>query len=257
MEAVVHLAARVHVLNDTAPDALVQYRRVNVEGTRSLAVAVRRAGVRRVLLLSSAKVYGERSRQPITETDAPHPQDAYAVSKLEAEVTLEEALAGTDTQWTILRPPLIYGPEVRANFLRLLRVVARGVPLPLAAIDNRRSLLYIGNLVEVIRTCLEHEGTGGRRWVVADEEALSSPELVRRLALALNCRAHLVPVPVWLLRGVGALSGKAATVNRLVDSLQLDASAIGTALRWRPPYSVNQGLLETARWFLAARRAQP
>jgi nucleoside-diphosphate-sugar epimerase len=251
VDAVVHLAARVHMLEDTAADALAEYRRINVEGTRSLAAAARRAGVRRLLFLSSAKVHGERSVRPFTEMDAPRPEDAYAVSKLEAEEALKQTLAGGQTQWTILRPPLVYGPAVGANFLRLVRAVARGVPLPLAAIDNRRSLVYVGNLVHAIRTCLEQEGAGGRTWLVSDAEDLSTPELVRRLARALGSPARLVPAPVWALRLAGALSGKTAAVNRLVDSLQVDPAAIRIALRWAPPCSVDQGLLETARWFRA------
>jgi nucleoside-diphosphate-sugar epimerase len=189
--------------------------------------------------------------QPFTEVDAAHPEDAYAVSKLEAEAALKQALAAAQTQWTILRPPLVYGPAVRANFLRLVRTVACGVPLPLAAIDNRRSLIYVGNLVDAIRTCLEHEGAGGKTWLVSDAEDLSTPELVRRLARALGSPARLVSVPVWALRLAGTLSGKTAAVSRLVDSLQVDVSAIRTALRWTPPCSIDQGLLETASWFRA------
>jgi nucleoside-diphosphate-sugar epimerase len=239
------------MLEDTAADALAEYRRINVEGTRSLAAAALRARVRRFVLLSSVKVHGERSVQPFTEVDAPHPEDAYAVSKLEAEAVLKQTLAAGQTQWTILRPPLVYGPAVRANFLRLIRSVARSVPLPLAAIDNRRSLVYVGNLVDAIRTCLEQESAGGRTWLVSDAEDLSTPELVRRLARALGSPARLVPVPVWALRLAGALSGKTAAVNRLVDSLQVDSTAIRIALRWAPPCSIDQGLLETARWFRA------
>ncbi len=256
VDAVVHLAAQVHMPEDTATNALAEYRRVNVEGTRSLAAAAWRTGVRRLLFLSSAKVHGERSVRPFTEMDAPQPEDRYAVSKLEAEEALKQTLAGGRTQWTILRPPLVYGPEVRANFLQLVRTVARGVPLPLAAIDNRRSLLYVGNLVDAIRTCLEHAGAGGRMWLVSDGEDLSSPELVRRLARALNRPVRLLLVPVWLLRLAGALSGQTAAADRLVDSLQVDAAAIRNELRWTPPYSVDQGLLETARWFLAPQRAE-
>lgn len=254
VDAVVHLAGRVHILEDTAADALAEYRRANVEGTRSLASAALRAGARRLVFLSSAKVHGERSVRPFTELDAPHPEDAYAVSKLEAEEALKEVLAGGRTEWTILRPPLVYGPGVRANFLRLLRTVARGVPLPLAGIDNRRSLIYLGNLMDAIEGCLDEEGAGGRTWLVSDGEDLSTPELVRRLARALNRPAWLVPVPVRLLRLAGALSGKAGAVDRLVDSLQVDATAIRSALHWKPRYSVDQGLLETALWF---RTAQP
>ncbi len=248
-DAVVHLAARVHILGDAAADTLAEYRRTNVEGTRSLAAASVRAGVRRLVLLSSAKVYGERSTRPFREGDVTHPEDAYAVSKLEAEEALKEALAGAQTKWTILRPPLVYGPGVRANFLRLMRTVARGTPLPLARIDNRRSLVYVGNLVDAIEGCLQAEAAAGRTWPLNDGEDLSTPELVRRLARALNKPARLVPVPVPLLRLAGALSGKAATVDRLVESLQVDATAIRTVLQWTPPYSVDQGLVETVRWF--------
>jgi nucleoside-diphosphate-sugar epimerase len=257
MDAVVHLAARVHMLEDAAADALAEYRRINVEGTRSLAAAALRAGVRRLVFLSSAKVHGERSARPFTEMDVPNPEDVYAVSKLEAEAALEQSLAGGQTQWTILRPPLVYGPGVRANFLRLLRAVARGVPLPLAGIDNRRSLVYLGNLVDAIEACLEAEAAAGRTWLVSDGEDLSTPELVRRLARALNQSARLVPVPVRLLRLAGALSGRVAAVDRLVESLQVDATAIRAVLQWTPAYSVDQGLLETARWFRTPQAAHP
>jgi len=249
VDAVVHLAARAHILRDRAADALAEYRRTNVEGTRSLAAASRRAGVGRLVFLSSAKVYGERSARPFTEGVLPHPEDAYAVSKLEAEEALKDALASGHTKWTILRPPLVYGPGVRANFLQLMRAVARGMPLPLARIDNRRSLVYVGNLVDAIEACLEAEAAAGRTWPVSDGEDLSTPELVRRLARALNRPARLVPVPIPLLRLAGALSGRAATVDRLVESLQVDATAIRVALPWTPSYSLDQGLLETARWF--------
>jgi nucleoside-diphosphate-sugar epimerase len=249
VDAVVHLAARVHILEDAVADALSEYRRINVEGTRSLAAASLRAGVRRLVFLSSAKVYGERSARPFTEGVPPHPEDAYAVSKLEAEEALKDALAGGRTKWTILRPPLVYGPGVRANFLQLMRAVARGMPLPLARIDNRRSLVYVGNLVDAIEACLEAEAAAGKTWPVSDGEDLSTPELVRRFARALNRPARLVPVPIPLLRLAGGLSGRSATVRRLVESLQVDATAIRVALPWTPPFSVDQGLQETIRWF--------
>ena len=253
VDAVVHLAARVHILEDSATDALTEYRRVNVEGTRSLAAAAQRAGVRRLIFVSSVKVHGERSLHPFTELDAPRPEDAYAMSKLEAEEALKQTLSAGPTQWTILRPPLVYGPGVRANFLALLRVVARGIPLPLAAIDNRRSLLYVGNLVDAIRVCLERDGAGARTFLLSDGEDLSTPELVRRLARALDRPARLARVPVWLLRLAGELSGSAAAVDRLVNSLQVDTTAIQAALRWTAPWTVDRGLQETVRWFRAAQ----
>jgi len=253
--AVVHLAARVHVLEDRSTDALAEYRRANVEGTRALATAAQRAGVRRLIFVSSVKVHGERSSHPFTELDVPHPEDAYATSKLEAEEALKQTLGAGQTQWTILRPPLIYGPGVRANFLALLRVVDRGIPLPLAAIENRRSLLYVGNFVDAISACLERNGAEARTFLLSDGEDLSTPELVRRVACALDRPARLAPVPVWLLRLAGALSRRTAAVDRLVSSLQVDATAVHEALRWTAPSDVSQGLQETARWFRATQRS--
>jgi nucleoside-diphosphate-sugar epimerase len=249
VEAVVHLAARVHILRDDASDPLAEYNRVNVEGTRGLALAAVRAGVRRFVFLSSAKVHGERSVRPFRELDLTRPEDAYAVSKLEAEAALQTACAGSAVQWSILRPPLVYGAGVRANFLRLLRSVAHGVPLPLASIRNRRSLIYLGNLVHAAQACLERPRAAGRTFLVSDGEDLSTPELVRRVARALDTPVRLFPAPVWLLRGVGAIARRSATVERLVDSLQLDIGAIRSALEWQPPFAVDDGLAETARWY--------
>jgi len=249
VDAVVHLAARVHMLRDTATDPFADYQRINVEGTRSLAVAALRAGVRRFIFLSSAKVHGERSVRPFQADDEPAPADAYAVSKLAAERALQQALAGSATQWTIVRPPLVYGPGVRANFLRLMSAVMRGVPLPLGAIENRRSLIYLGNLVDALLACIERTGAEGRTFLVSDGEDLSTPELVRRLAAALGRPARLLPIPVAVLRLAGFLTGKSAALDRLVDSLQVDSTAIRTALNWAPPYGVDQGLAETARWY--------
>src|SRR5262249_2916258 len=162
---------------------------------------------------------------------------------------LKDVLGSSQPRWTILRPPLVYGPGVRDNFLRLLQAVARGAPLPVGGIDNRRSLLYLGNLVDVIERCLNEPGAADGTWLINDGEDLSTPELVRRLARALNRSARLVSVPVWVLRSAAALAGKTAAIERLVGSLQLDASAARAALDWTPRFSVDQGLEETARWF--------
>lgn len=249
VDAVVHLAARVHRLDDNATDATDAYRHDNVEATRSLAEAARRAGVDKLIFLSTAKVHGERSMRPFRETDTPRPEDAYAASKLEAERAIKDVLGGSHTHWTILRPPLVYGPGVRANFLRLLQAVARGVPLPVGGIENRRSLLYLSNLVDAIERCLNVPGTEGKTWLLNDGEDLSTPELIRRLARALNRSARLVSVPVWLLRSAATLAGKTPALERMVSSLQVDASAVRAALDWTPRFSVDQGLAETARWF--------
>jgi nucleoside-diphosphate-sugar epimerase len=249
VDAVAHLAARVHVMRDGSPDPPAAYQRVNVEGTVCLARAAAAAGVRRLLFLSSVKVNGESSTRPLTETDGPAPEDPYGRSKWAAEQALAGVAKETGLQHVVLRPPLIYGPGVKANFLRLMRAVARGWPLPLGALDNRRSLLYLGNLVDAIRVCLEHPDVIGRTYFVSDGEDLSTPDLVRRLAVALGVRARMSRVPPALLGLLGAICGKRAAVDRLTGSLQIDCSALRQDTGWRPPFTVDQGLAETARWF--------
>jgi nucleoside-diphosphate-sugar epimerase len=252
IRSVVHLAARVHVMRDASADPLAEYRRVNVEGTRTLARAAVAAGVARLVLMSSIKVNGESAGRPFTEADAPAPQDPYGVSKWEAEQALTQAARGSATQWVILRPPLVYGPGVGANFLRLMRAVAKGLPLPLAAIDNRRSLLYLGNLVDAIRVCLSQPDARDQLFLLSDGKDLSSAELARRLAASLQVRARLLPVPAAWLNVAGRLTGRSAAVERLIGSLQVDSSRIRSALGWSPPFSLEQGLAETARWYRTA-----
>ena len=252
IDRVVHLAARVHMIRETSHDAPAEYRRVNVDGTRRLAAMAAARGVRRFVLVSSAKVNGELTQRPYTEADPPHPEDAYATSKWEAEQALVNIGRETGMECVILRPPLVYGPGVRANFLKLMRAVAAGVPLPFASIDNRRSLVYVGNLVDAIGGCLEHPGAPRRIFLLSDGDDLSTPDLVRRLAKALRVPARLLPMPVALLSLAGALTGKRAAVERLTGSLQIDSSAIRDALGWTPPFAVGQGLQETARWFREA-----
>ena len=255
IDSVVHLAARVHMVWDKTHGAEVEYRRINVEATRHLASAAAAQGVRRFVLLSSAKVNGQRSQRPLTEADTPHPEDSYALSKWEAEQALVRVGRETGMDWVILRPPLVYGPGVRANFLSLMRAVAARAPLPFAAIDNRRSLLYLGNLVDAITTCLQHPHAPGKTFLVSDGEDLSTPDLVRRLAKALHVPPRLIPVPSALLSLAAALTGKRATVDRLVSSFEIDASAIRATLQWTPPFSVDRGLQQTADWFLQMERA--
>jgi nucleoside-diphosphate-sugar epimerase len=249
VDAVAHLAARVHRLRDTAGDPLAQYREVNVEGTRRLAQAARDAGVRRLVLLSSIKVNGEGRVQPYRPADPPQPQDAYAVSKLEAEQALAEVAAGTALEWVVLRPPLVYGPGVGANFLGLLRAVARGWPLPLRAIDNRRSLIYVGNLVDALRVCLLAPAAANRLFLVRDGEDVSTPELVRRVAQSLGVTPRLVAVPCGLLRAGAWLGGRRAAFDRLAGSLCVDDSALRALLAWQPPFDMREGLAHTARWW--------
>jgi len=243
--AVVHLAARVHLMRDTAQDPLALYRATNTEATLNLARQAAQAGVKRFVFVSSIKVNGEGRDQAYRETDEPAPEDAYAVSKWEAEQGLRRIAQETGLEIAILRPPLVYGPGVKANFLRLMRMVQRGWPLPLAAIHNRRSLLYLGNFVDAIRVCVEHPAAAGQTFLLDDGQPVSTPELVRAVARAMGRPARLLAVPVDMLEIVGTLLGKRAAVARLKGSLWVDSSLIRTRLGWTPPYSMEAGLAET------------
>jgi UDP-glucose 4-epimerase len=248
-DAVLHLAARVHVMEDAAQNPLALYRATNTEATLNLARQAAQAGVKRFVFISTIKVNGEGRDAPYRETDAAAPEDAYAISKWEAEQALQQIAADTGLEVVILRPPLVYGPGVKANFMRLLRTVERGWPLPLGAIRNRRSLLYLGNFVDAIRLCLEHPAAAGQIFLLDDGEPVSTPELIRAVARAMGRSARLLAVPVGMLELAGALLGKRAAVARLTGSLYVDSSAIRSRLAWMPPYSLQQGLAATvADW---------
>ena len=248
-EAVVHLAARVHVMRDTSVDPLAAFRAVNTEGALNLARQAADAGVKRFIFVSSIKVNGEGRDTPYTEFDLPAPQDAYAFSKWEAEQGLREIELATGMEVVILRPPLVYGPGVGANFLRLMRSVERGLPLPFGRVDNRRSLLYLGNFTDAIRVCLDHPAAAGQTFLLSDGEDVSSADLIRRLALAMHRPARLLPLPPSWLRAAGALLGRGAEVDRLLGSLCVDSSKIQRELGWRPPFSMDEGLSQTADYY--------
>ncbi len=243
--AVVHLAARVHVMHDTAHDPLALYRATNTEATLNLARQAAQAGVKRFVFVSSVKVNGEGRDAPYRETDPPAPEDDYAISKWEAEQGLQQIARSTGLEVVILRPPLVYGPGVKANFRRLLDLVARGWPLPLGAIVNRRSLLYLGNFVDAIRVCLEHPAAAGQTFLIDDGQPASTPELIRAIAQAMDRPARLLPIPPGFLALAGALLGKRAAVERLTGSLWVDSTLIRTRLGWTPPYSMAAGLAAT------------
>ena len=250
VDAVIHLAARAHVMRDAAVDPLADYRRVNVLGTQGLARAAADAGVRRMIFLSSIKVNGEKTAsKPYSEQDPPRPQDAYGVSKWEAEQMLRAIAADSHMEAVVLRPPLLYGPGVKGNFLGLMRVIDRGLPLPLASIHNRRSLLYIGSLIDAIMLCLNNPMAAGKTYLLADSEGVSTPDLIRGIASALRKPARLLPFPPALLKFAGALAGKTESVSRLLGSLQIDASSIRRELNWQPCADMARGLAETARWY--------
>lgn len=243
--AVVHLAARVHVMHDTASDPLALYRATNTDATLNLARQAAQAGVRRFAFVSTIKVNGEGRDEAYRESDVPAPQDPYAISKWEAEQRLWKIAEETGLEVVILRPPLVYGPGVKANFLRLMQVVKKGWPLPLGAVRNRRSLLYLGNFVDAIRVCVEHPAAAGHTFLIDDGQPVSTPELVRAVARAMGRPARLLAVPVGVLAFAGALLGKRAAVARLAGSLYVDSSTIRSRLGWTPPYTMEAGLEAT------------
>jgi nucleoside-diphosphate-sugar epimerase len=249
-EAVVHLAGRVHMMRDNAPDPLAAYRRVNTQGTLSLARQAAAAGVRRMVFVSSVKVNGEETgpHAAFSETDAPAPADPYGISKAEAESGLQALAAETGLEVVIVRPPLVYGPGVKANFLAMTRFLARGVPLPLGSVTrNRRSLVALDNLVDLMIRCLDHPAAANQVFLVADGEDLSTTELLRRTAMALGVRPRLIPVPVPVLMAGATLLGRRAVARRLLGSLRLDISKARRVLEWVPPVSVDEGLRRTVR----------
>lgn len=253
-DAVVHLAARVHVMNDDAADPLNEFRQVNVLGTECLARRAAAAGVQRFIYLSSVKVNGEGRSIPYTEQDVPVPEDSYGISKLEAERVLHNIAAETGLEIVILRAPLIYGPGVKANFLRMVKIINRGFPLPLANIRNRRSFIYMDNMVSAILACMSHPRAAGQTYLVSDGEDVSTPELIARLATSLRRPVRLLPFPLTLMRILGKLIGKSSSVERLLGSLSVDSSKIRLELEWTPPYTLDQGLQKTADWFCGLLR---
>lgn len=244
-DSIVHLAARVHVMHDTATNPMAEFRRVNVEGTLHLARQAATKGVRRFVFLSSIKVNGESSLpdHPFTAEDLPAPQDCYAISKREAEDGLRALAADTGMEVVIVRPPLVYGPGVKANFAALMCWVARGLPLPLgAATCNRRSLLALDNLVDLLITCINHPTAANQTFLVSDGEDLSTTDLLRRMGRAMGKPARLLPVPLALLRLGATLVRKPDIYQRLCGSLQIDITKTCQLLDWRPPVGVDEGL---------------
>jgi len=251
VDVVVHLAGRAHMMRETAADALAAYRRVNVEGSVHLARAAARARVKRFVFVSSVKAQGDTSPgRPLREDDPPRSdRDPYGVSKWEAEENLRRLAQETGMELVVVRPPLVYGPRVRANFLSLIRAVDRGLPLPFDAVTNRRSLLYVTNLASAIHECLTRSEASGQTFFVADSDVLSTPQLVRAMAKALDRTPRLIPVPVRALELVGRALGRAAVVERLTGSLELDTSNISERLAWLPPFTLREGMADTAEWY--------
>lgn len=250
--AVVHCAARVHVMDNPEADPLATFRRANVQGTLNLAHQAAQAGVSRFVFISSIKVNGEQTAReiPFTAEDEPAPSDPYGISKLEAERGLLSLAEETGMEVVILRPPLVYGPGVKANFASMMSWLDKGVPLPLGAIHNRRSLVSRSNLVGLIVTCLGHPAAANQVFLAGDGEDLSTTELLRRMGQALGKPARLLPVPIKLLELAAGMAGKQAIAQRLCGSLRVDIRKTQQLLGWRPPVSVDEALNETAKAYL-------
>jgi len=244
IEVVIHAAARAHVLRDEAADPLAEYRRVNVEGTLNLAKQAAAAGVKRFVFISSIKVNGEATvnERAFFASDKPAPEDAYGLSKWEAEQGLMQLAVETEMEVVIIRPPLVYGPGVKGNFASMIKLVEKGLPLPLGAIYNKRSLVGIDNLVDLIIRCMDHPAAANQVFLAGDGEDLSTTELLRGVGNAMGKPARLIPVPAGLLQFGATLLGRKAMAQRLLGSLQVDISKTCELLDWKPPYTVEEGL---------------
>lgn len=248
---VIHLAARVHVVNDVSKESQNKYWQTNVYGTLKLAQQAAISGVKRFIYMSSIKVNGEVTyEKPFWPDDVPAPVDLYGQSKREAEKGLQKIAQTTGLEVVIIRPPLVYGPEVRANFLRLLKLIHKRVPLPFGAIDNKRSFIFVDNLTDFIIECIAHPAAAGETFLVSDGVDLSTPALIRKMASCMGFPARLIPVSVGLLRLSARALSRTAEVERICGSLQVDISKAERLLDWRPPVSLDTGLQETVAWYL-------
>ena len=250
IDVVIHLAARVHVMKADGADSMQASMEVNLHGTAQRARQAAANGVKRFIYLSSIKVNGEYTTDaPFTEDSIPMPQDAYAASKLQAELALKQVAEGSGMEFVILRPPLIYGPGVKANFFNLIKLVDSGLPLPFAKLENRRSLLYVGNLVDAIAVCVDHPAAAGQTFLLSDGEAISTPALVRKLGSALDRPDRLWPMPLALMSILMRLLGKSSAFDRLTQSLLIDDRLFVNMLGWQPPHSQTEGIQATVDWY--------
>lgn len=251
VDVVIHLAARVHVMRESAENPIEEFRKVNVAGTEHLARSAAACGVKRLVFVSSIGVHGKQTNlgRSFSELDKPYPHNDYALSKWEGELALHRVAHETGLEVAIIRPPLVYGAGAPGNFAQMLKVLAKNIPLPLASIENRRSLVYIGNFVDALLRCVTHPAAAGQTYLVSDGEDVSTPDLLRQLGAAMGHPARLLPCPPVLLKLAGRLVGKSGQIDRLLGSLQVDSSKIRRELGWQPPYTLQQGLQATAEWY--------
>ena len=249
VDVVIHLAARVHVMRETSHNPLAEFRRLNVAGTEHLARSAAAAGVKRFVYVSSIKVNGEETLngEAYTEQSNAAPQDPYGVSKWEAEQALQRVSKETGLEVVIVRPPLVYGAGVKGNFAQMISVVARGMPLPFASVNNKRSLIYVKNLVDALMLCATHQAAPGNTYLVSDGEDVSTSDLLRKLASAMGKPSRLFPCPIVLLKVAARMFGKSDQVARLLGSLQVDSNKIRRELGWVPPFSLSDGLKATVK----------
>jgi nucleoside-diphosphate-sugar epimerase len=246
---VIHLAAHVHITSEKSSNRH-SYFDVNRDATLRLARAAANAGVIRFVFLSTVKVHGEQTAErPFSEKSPFCPTDDYASSKAEAEIGLRELSQETGLEVISIRPPLVYGPQVKANFLTLLSLIKRSIPLPLAAVNNRRSMVYLENLVDAVVTCLTHPNAANKAFLVSDGHDISTPDLIQAIAKEMGTSPKLWRIPEYLLIGISSILGKGDTIRRLTSSLQVDSSRIRQILNWRPPYSFEEGIRKTVRWY--------
>lgn len=251
VNVVIHAAARAHIMKDEVSDPLAEYRRVNVDGTLNLARQAAVAGVKRFVFISSIGVHGLNSSRPFKETDTEAPHDAYAISKYEAEQGLRKLTTETGLEVVIIRPPLVYGGTAPGNFRSLINLASNPIPLPFGSVNNKRSMVYVGNLVDLIVRCINHPSAANETFLVSDGDDVSLRSLLTMMRSAMGRSARLVPVPVGLFKLAGALTGKRGMVDRLVGDLQVDSSKARTLLEWVPPYTVEQGIAATVADFMS------
>jgi nucleoside-diphosphate-sugar epimerase len=255
VDVVIHLAARVHVMQDVAGDPLAEFLKVNLHGTENLARQAAQAGVKRLVYVSSIKVNGESTTRthPFLESDDPDPQDPYGKSKWRAEQALQGVAQETGLEIVIVRPPLVYGPGVKGNFISLMAAIKKGIPLPLAGANNARSLVYVGNLVDALIACATHPTAVGKTYILSDGEAISTATLVEKIAEALGNKSRSFYFPPSLLLAAASVLGRSAQVDRLFGSLLVSDKKIRNELGWRPPFTLEQGLRVTADWYSVHR----
>ena len=253
IECVIHLAGRAHVLNDKNSDPLTEFRRVNTAGTINLAHQAIKQGIKRFIFISSIGVNGNINNKPFTVNDIPNPIEPYAVSKYEAELELQKLTNDSKMKTVIIRPPLVYGSNAPGNFARLIKIINKGIPLPLGSINNKRSLVALDNLIDLITTCINHPSAKNETFLVSDDEDLSTTDLLHRMAVALGKPSRLLPIPSSLLNIGATLLGKKEVAQRLCGSLQVDIKHTKKTLDWKPPVSIDEALKKTADAFIEGK----